>query len=101
VEREVGVVGFGANPLPFYLMEWVPPMIEFDEVRHVNLISVFPGVVAFGVSFPFDEILQGFAMSLMLVGMDLIHFILLFSFDQVRRGLGKVWAMCESFMIGQ
>jgi hypothetical protein len=76
-------------------------MIKFDECRGVDLIGIFPSVVTFGVSFPFDEILQGFAMSLMLVGMDLIHFILLFSFDQVRRGLGKVWAMCESFMIGQ
>jgi hypothetical protein len=32
-------------------------MIEFDEVWRVDLISFFPGVVAFGISFPFDEVL--------------------------------------------
>jgi len=29
-------------------------MINFDEVRCMGLIGVFPSIVAFGVSFPFD-----------------------------------------------
>jgi hypothetical protein len=32
-------------------------MIEFDEGWCVDLIGIFPGVVAFRVSFPFDQIL--------------------------------------------
>ena len=36
-------------------------MIEFDEFGRVDLISVFPGVIAFQVTLPFDQILQGFA----------------------------------------
>jgi hypothetical protein len=32
-------------------------MIEFDELGCVDLISVLPGVIAFGVSLPFDQIL--------------------------------------------
>jgi hypothetical protein len=32
-------------------------MIEFDEDGCVNLIGVFPSVVTFGVTFPFDEVL--------------------------------------------
>jgi hypothetical protein len=36
-------------------------MIEFDEFGRVDLIGVFPGVIAFQVTLPFDLILQGFA----------------------------------------
>jgi hypothetical protein len=32
-------------------------MIEFDEVGSMNLVSAFPGIVTFGVSLPFDQIL--------------------------------------------
>ncbi len=35
-------------------------LIMFDKFRGMNLVSWFPCVVAFGVSFPFDEILQPF-----------------------------------------
>jgi hypothetical protein len=90
VERRVGLVDFETNPPPFYLTEWVSSVIEFDKVRHMDLIGIFPRVVAFRVSLPFDEVLQGLAMSLMLMGMDLIHFIFLFPFNQVRRRPGKV-----------
>ena len=35
-------------------------LIMLDKFRGVNLVSWFPGVVAFGVPFPFDEILESF-----------------------------------------
>ena len=35
-------------------------LIMLDKFRGMNLISWFPCVVAFGVSFPFDEILKPF-----------------------------------------
>jgi hypothetical protein len=34
-------------------------MIKFDEGWCVELISVFSGVVTFGVTLPLDQILQG------------------------------------------
>jgi len=54
----------------FYLLERVPFVIEFDEVRRMDLISVFPSVVAFGVSFPFDEVLECSGSSMTSVAFD-------------------------------
>ena len=58
-------------------------MIQFDEYRCMDLIGVFPSVVAFGVSFPFDQILQGLALPPGPMGADLLHFIFLFSINQI------------------
>jgi len=33
-------------------------VIKFDEVGRMDLIGVFPSIVAFGISFPFDEVLE-------------------------------------------
>ena len=43
---------------PFYPLEGVISVIEFDQVWGMCLIGVFPSVVAFGVSFPLDQILE-------------------------------------------
>jgi hypothetical protein len=42
----------------FYGQEGVGSVIEFDQVRRVDLISWFPGIVAIRVSFPFDKVLE-------------------------------------------
>ena len=42
----------------FYPLEGVISVIEFDQVRGMCLIGVFPSVVAFGIPFPFDQILE-------------------------------------------
>jgi hypothetical protein len=63
-------------------------MIELDECGGMGLIGVFPSVVTFGVTFPFDQILQGFVASPPPVCVDLFHFILLFSINQIR---GRSW----------
>jgi hypothetical protein len=42
----------------FYALEGVCFVIEFDQVWGMCLIGVFPGIVTFRVSFPFDEILE-------------------------------------------
>jgi len=46
------------NTSSFYPLERVAFVIKFDEVGHMDLIGVFPDVVAFGISFPFDEVLE-------------------------------------------
>jgi len=56
--------------LSFYPLERVPFVIKFDEVRHMDLIGIFPSVVAFGVSFPFDEVLEHSGSSMTLVAFD-------------------------------
>jgi hypothetical protein len=100
VGRRVGLAGSEMDPLPFYLAKGVSFVIEFDEVQCVDLIGIFPSVVTFGISFPFDEILQGPKTSLMPMGVDLIHFVFLFPFDQFGRRPGEVGAVCGSFIIG-
>ena len=46
------------EPSPFYPLEGVVFVIEFDQVWGMCLIGIFPSIVAFGVSFPFDQILE-------------------------------------------
>jgi len=54
----------------FYPLEGVSFVIEFDKVRGVDLIGVFPSVVAFGVSLPFDEVLELSRSSMTSVAFD-------------------------------
>jgi len=68
-------------------------VIKFDEVRCMDLISVFPSIVAFGVALPFDEILERPQPSIMLVASYQLHFVFCFSINQIRRWLGKVGAV--------
>jgi hypothetical protein len=68
-------------------------MIKFDEDGCVNLIGVFPSVVTFGVTFPFDEVLQSFVMSPSPVAADLFYFIFFFAINQIRGRSGEVWPM--------
>ena len=75
-------------------------MIKFDEHGHMGLISIFPGIVTFWVSLPFDQILQGLAPPPGPVGMYLLHFIFLFSFNQIWGRSGEVWSMCLCFGVG-
>jgi hypothetical protein len=68
-------------------------MIEFDKDGHVNLIGIFPSVVTFGVTFPFDEVLQCFAMPPSLVAVDLFYLVFFFAISQIRGRSGEVWSM--------
>ncbi len=74
-------------------------LIMLDNFRGMDLISRFPCVVAFGVSFPFDEILEPPGSSMLSVCDNSFDFVFFFSVDKVRRWSGKVWAMRSCFMI--
>ena len=56
-------------------------MIKFDEFWGMHLVSWFPCVVTFGVSFPFDEILELSGPAMTSVVDNAFHFILLFAID--------------------
>jgi hypothetical protein len=68
-------------------------VIEFDELECMDLIGVFPSVVAFGVALPFDQILQGLGPPPGPMGAYLLHFVFFFSINQIRWRLGEVGAM--------
>jgi hypothetical protein len=50
----------------------------------MDLIGILPGVVAFGVTLPLDQILQGLALPPGLVGVYLLHFVFFFPINQIR-----------------
>jgi hypothetical protein len=51
----------------------------------MDLFSRFPSVVAIGIAFPFDEILQLIASAIMAMRFDGFHFIFFFSINDIRR----------------
>jgi hypothetical protein len=74
-------------------------MVKFDELRCMDLIGVFPSVVAFGVALPFDQILQGFEPPPGPMRTYLLHFILLFSINQIWWRSGEVGSVCLCFSV--
>ena len=76
-------------------------MIGFKDVRGMDVPGRFPCIIAFRVTFPFYEILQGLAAPEMPMIVDLLHFIFRFSIDKVRWWSGEVGAVCGSFAIGR
>jgi hypothetical protein len=75
-------------------------MVKFDEGWGMDLIGIFPSIVAFGVSFPFDKVLQGFLVTPPLMSTDLFHLIFLFSINQIRGRLHEIWSMGWRFSVG-
>jgi|SRR6266446_7658188 len=74
-------------------------LVMLDKFRGMNLVRWFPCVVAFGVSLPFDEVLQLFPSSELSVCDDSFHFVFFFSVDEVRRWPGEVWTVRSRFMV--
>jgi hypothetical protein len=68
-------------------------VVKFDELRRVNLIGVFPSVVAFRVTCPFDQVLQGPGPPPDPMGTDLFHFVFFFPINQIWWWSGEVWTV--------
>jgi len=60
-------------------------VIGFNELRSMDLVSWLPGVVCFWIPYPLDEILESSSPPDVPVIDHFLHFVLLFSFDKVRR----------------
>ncbi len=75
-------------------------LIMLGEFRGVDLVSWFPCVVTFGVSFPFDQILKPFRSSELSVCDDSFDFVFFFPVDEIWGWLGEVWAVRSCFVIG-
>jgi hypothetical protein len=67
----------------------------------MDLIGVFPSVVAFRVACPLDQVLQGFGPPPGPVGTDLFHFVFFFPINQIRWWSGEVWAVRWRFSVGR
>ena len=65
----------------------------------VEVFLWFPGIVSSGKSFPFDK--EGMASSLLLVGDYSFNFILVFSFDKVRRWGCVIGSMDVVLFVGR
>ncbi len=74
-------------------------LIMLDDFRGMDLISWFPRVVAFGISLPFNEILELFGSSVLSVCDNLFDFVFFFSVNEVRGWSGEVWAVHSCFVI--
>jgi len=59
-------------------------MIGFDQIRCVCICCGFPCVIAIGISFPMDQVLQGPITPDVSMVTDLLHFVLFFIVDKVR-----------------
>jgi hypothetical protein len=75
-------------------------MIGFEDVRGMDLRCWFPSVVAFWVSLPLDEILEGSGSSMTSVAGDALDFKLLFSINQIRGWTREIWSVGGCFLIG-
>jgi hypothetical protein len=82
------------------VFQWALAVIGLEEIWGVNLCSRFPGVVTFGVSFPFDQVLQCSGSSLTSVAGDALDFELLFAINQIGGWSRKVWSMGGRLLIG-
>ncbi len=74
-------------------------VVMLDKFRGMDLVSWLPCVVAFGVSFPFDEVLKSFRSSKVSVCDYSFNFVFFFSINEVRRWSGEVWAVRSCFVI--
>ena len=84
-----------------FIFERVLSVIGFNELWSVDLVSWFPGVVCFWVSFPFDEILKGSSPASISVINHFLYLIFFFSSDKVRGWPGIVGSVCVRFAIGR
>ena len=78
---------------PFYTFEGVLVMIFFYEEWSLQVTCWFPCAVALRVPLPFDEVLQLFSPSMMLVATDGLDLVLFFIMHEVRGWSGIVLPM--------
>src|ERR1700761_4111795 len=78
---------------------WVSSYELFDGFFGIHVIPIDPLIVRCWITFPLDQVLY-FAPSTMTSRVqNLLHFILFFSINEVRRGSRKVWSMYRSFLV--
>ena len=68
-----------------YMLQRVTLMIFPEQLRGLDVFDGFPGVVAFGVPLPLDQVLELSPPAMMAMVSNRLDFILLSIIDKVRR----------------
>jgi hypothetical protein len=87
------MIHFWSQEEGFYSRCWASGVVLFDQLRGVYLSRGFPGVVALGVSFPFEEILQLLLSPEIAVASYCLHFVFILSYCNVGRWSGEIRTM--------
>jgi len=88
-----------SNSSPFIFKRMLS-VIGVNKLWSMDLISWFPGIICFRVSYPLDKILESSSPPGAPMINDSFDFIFFLSFDKVRRWPRVVGAMCARFAIG-
>src|SRR5258708_206345 len=75
-------------------------LIGIYELWGMDLVSWFPGVICFRVSYPFDQVLEGSSPPEAPMINDPFDLVFFFSFNKVRGWPQVVGSVCARFMIG-
>ena len=70
---------------PPYMLKRVMLVILLEDLRGLDMLNRFLGVVTFRVSLPFDKVLQFLLSAIMLMVSNSLDFILFLIVDKVRR----------------
>ena len=83
------------------MLEGIAPVVLQDQVWSVNILDRFPGVVAFGVPFPFHKVLEGSRPSMTSMVDQVFDLVFLSALDKVRWRSREIRAVYGVLMIGE
>jgi hypothetical protein len=73
-----------------YMLQWVTLMIFPEQLRGLDVFDGLPGVVAFGVSLPLDQVLELPPPAVAAMVSNHLDFVLFSIIDKVRWGSREV-----------
>ena len=76
-----------------YMLQRVTLMIFLEQLRGLDVLDGFPGVVAFGVPFPLDQILEPPSPTVTAMVSNRLDFVLFSIIDKVRWGSREVFSV--------
>ena len=74
-------------------------MVFREEVRGMHVSRVYPFVVAFRETFPFDKVLEFSRLTVTPMAYDSFDFLFFFAVDQIRRWPGEIGSVIAGFSI--
>ena len=92
-------MSFRKSYVRLFILKSVASIVLLKEIRSVQLVLRFPGVIGLRVSFPFEEVLESFVFPEVAMTSDGFYFVFRFSVDKVRWGSCKVGSVCICFDI--
>ena len=68
-------------------------MILREEVRGMHVSRIYPFVIAFGETFPFDQVLEFLRFTVTPMTYDSFDLLFFFTVNQIRRWPGEIGSM--------